>query len=458
MGYFVLVQLWVWEFCCCIMVVLFFWGLCDNVNDNCLVLFEIVCLWVECVKFFGYELYVVYVMVDEMVGIFEVVEWMLCCLVGLFVWNVCVECFVLQVIVDEMELELFFVEVYDWVFYIECVCMVCYDIDMSVLCFWFEVECVLQDGVFFVVICFYGVIFVECDDFSVYYLGVCVFEVCNEDGFVFGFYVLDFYMCDFKCGGVWMNVIVSQFCLCGSVFVVVNNFNVLQLGDGQLMLFMFDEVMMLFYEFGYVLYGFFVIVIYLYFVGINVFCDFVEFFSQVNEMWIFWFEVFDDYVWYYEIGEVFDFVIVECFCVIEIFDQGYVMSEYFVVFWLDQVWYCFFVGVDVDDVVVFEVVVFVDIGFDDFVVLMCYFFMYFVYVFFGGYSVGYYLYIWSEVFDVDMVDWFCENGGFMRVNGDWFCEWLLGVGGLKDLLEVYCDFCGCDVMIELLLRCCGLDV
>jgi peptidyl-dipeptidase Dcp len=301
------------------------------------------------------------------------------------------------------------------------------------------------------------VTFVERHDLTSYHPGARVFEVSNADGSALGLYILDLYTRDSKRGGAWMNPIVSQSRLRGTAPVVVNNLNVPQPGDGEPTLLTLDEVTTLFHEFGHALHGLFATVTYPHFAGTNVFRDFVEFPSQVNEMWILWPEVLDNYARHFETGEPLDPAIVDRLRATETFDQGHATSEYLAAAWLDQAWHRIGTDADIDDVAAFEAHALADIGLDNPRVPTRYSSTYFAHVFSGGYSAGYYSYIWSEVLDADTVEWFRENRGLTRDNGDWFRERLLGVGGSKDPLEAYHDFRGRVADIEPLLKRRGLE-
>jgi peptidyl-dipeptidase Dcp len=428
----------------------------DNANDNRPVLLEIVRLRAERAKLLGYESHAAYVTADETAGTPDAVEQMLRRLAAPAARNALAERAALQSIVDETETAPFGVEAHDWAFYTERVRTARYDIDSSALRPWFEAERVLQDGVFFAATRLYGVTFAERDDLVAYHPGARVFEVSNADGSPVGLYVLDLYTRDSKRGGAWMNAIVSQSRLRGTAPVVVNNLNVPLPGDGEPTLLTLDEVTTLFHEFGHALHGLFATVTYPHFAGTNVFRDFVEFPSQVNEMWILWPEVLDNYARHHETGEPLDPAIVERLRATETFDQGHATSEYLAAAWLDQAWHRLGTDTEVDDVAGFEAAALTDIGLDDPAVPTRYSSTYFAHVFSGGYSAGYYSYIWSEVLDADTVDWFRENGGLTRGNGDLFRERLLGVGGSKDPLEAYRDFRGRDAEIAPLLKRRGL--
>jgi peptidyl-dipeptidase Dcp len=188
-----------------------------------------------------------------------------------------------------------------------------------------------------------------------------------------------------------------------------------------------------------------------------VFRDFVEFPSQVNEMWILWADVLDNYARHYETGEPLDAAIVERLRATETFNQGHDTSEYLAAAWLDQAWHRVGTSDAVTDVAAFEAEALAAIGLDNAAVPTRYSSTYFAHVFSGGYSAGYYSYIWSEVLDADTVEWFRENGGLTRENGDRFRARLLGVGGSKDPLEAYRDFRGRDAEIAPLLKRRGLN-
>ncbi|WP_426182480.1 M3 family metallopeptidase [Microbacterium sp. TWP3-1-2b2] len=431
-------------------------GARGNANDNRAVLTEIVALRAERAALLGYPSHAAYVTADETAGTPDAVSDLLHRLAPAAASNARAEQEALQAIVDESEDAPFALEAHDWAFYTEKVRTAKYDIDTAALRPWFEAERVLQDGVFHAATRLYGVTFTERADLVAYHPGARVFEVHNAGGTALGLYVLDLYTRDTKRGGAWMNPIVSQSALRGTAPVVVNNLNVAQPGDGQPTLLTLDEVTTLFHEFGHALHGLFATVNYPHFAGTNVFRDFVEFPSQVNEMWILWAEVLDNYARHYETGEALDAGIVERLRATETFNQGHDTSEYLAAAWLDQAWHRVSTDAQIDDVTAFEAEALAEIGLDNPAVPTRYSSTYFAHVFSGGYSAGYYSYIWSEVLDADTVEWFHDNGGLTRENGDRFRARLLGVGGSKDPLEAYRDFRGRDADIAPLLKRRGL--
>src|SRR5690606_32794276 len=385
-----------------------------NANDNGAVLTEIVRLRAERTALLGYSSHAAYVTADETAGTPEAVERMLRDLAVPSARNAEQERVALQATIDSSEPEPFELQAHDWAFYTEKVRQARYDIDTAALRPWFEAERVLRDGVFFAANRLYGVTFTERGDLVAYHPGARVFEVHDADGSAVGLYVLDLYTRDSKRGGAWMNPIVSQSALRGTLPVVVNNLNVPQPGDGQPTLLTLDEVTTLFHEFVHALHGLFARVAYPHFAGTNVFRDFVEFPSQVNEMWILWREVLDNYARHHVTNEPLDAGIVERLRATEAFDQGHATSEYLAAAWLDQAWHRVAADAAVDDVAGFEAAALADIGLMNPLVPTRYSSTYFAHVFSGGYSAGYYSYIWSEVLDADTVEWFRENGGLTR--------------------------------------------
>ncbi|MEI3866846.1 M3 family metallopeptidase [Microbacterium sp. CCNWLW134] len=428
-----------------------------NANDNQEVLREIVRLRAERAQLLGYDSHAAYVTADETAGSPEAVRELLFRLAGPAARNARREQDALQKIIDASG-ESFPLAAHDWAFYTERVREAEYDLDRAALRPWFEAERVLQHGVFRAATDLFGVSFTERPDLPAYHAEARVFEVHDADGTPVGLYILDLYTRDTKRGGAWMNSIVVQSRLRGTAAVVVNNLNVPQPSPGQPTLLTLDEVTTLFHEFGHALHGLFATVTYPSFGGTNVFRDFVEFPSQVNEMWIYWPEILSSYARHVDTDEPLPADVVERMHASEAFNQGFSTSEYLAASWIDQAWHR--LGADAAaedlDVADFEAGALAEIGLDDPAVPTRYSSTYFAHVFSGGYSAGYYSYIWSEVLDADTVEWFRENGGLTRANGDRFRQRLLGVGGSKDPLEAYRDFRGRDADIAPLLRRRGL--
>ncbi len=349
------------------------------------------------------------------------------------------------------------IEAHDWAFYSEKVRQAKYDVDEVAMRPYFEAERVLQRGVFFAATQLYGVTFAERKDIVAYHPDVRVFEVSNDDGSPVGLYMLDLYTRDSKRGGAWMNSLISQSNLLEHPVIVTNNLNVPKPAAGEQTLLTYDEVNTFFHEFGHALHGLFARVTYPKFAGTNTYRDFVEFPSQVNEMWMLWPEVLANYAVHHLTGEPMPQEFVDRIQASSAFNEGFATSEYLAAALLDQAWHTLAADAEFDSVTDFEAKALQAVGLDNPAVPTRYSSTYFAHTFSGGYDAGYYSYIWSEVLDADTVEWFKENGGLTRANGDRFRDRLLGVGGSKDPLEAFRDFRGRDAELQPLLDRRGLN-
>ncbi len=350
------------------------------------------------------------------------------------------------------------IEAHDWAYYSERVRTAEFDVDTAALRPYFEAERVLQQGVFAAATKVFGITFSERTDLTGYHPDVRAFEVRNEDGSELGLYLLDLFTRDSKRGGAWMNELIGQNELLDHPTIVVNNLNVPKPAAGEPALLTFDEVNTFFHEFGHALHGLFAHVTYPSFTGTNVYRDFVEFPSQVNEMWMLWPEIVGDYAVHHVTGEPIPAETLDRIRASETWGEGFKTSEYLAAALLDQAWHTLSAAeaAAVTDVAAFEAEALARVGLDNPAVPTRYSSTYFAHVFSGGYSAGYYSYIWSEVLDADTVEWFHENGGLTRANGDRFREYVLGIGGTRDPLEAYREFRGRDAVIEPLLTRRGL--
>ena len=350
------------------------------------------------------------------------------------------------------------IESWDWGFYTEKVRVEKYNIDTTKMRPYFELERVLHDGVFFAANKLFGVSFKERPDLVTYHPEARAFEVNNEDGTKVGLYIADFYTRDSKRGGAWMNSLVNQNFLFDQLPVVVNNLNIPKPPAGKPALLTFAETTTLFHEFGHAIHGFLSQVKYPRVSGTSVQRDFVEFPSQVNEMWILWPEVVENYARHYETGEKLPQEWIDSLDAASTFNEGHATTSYLAAAILDLAWHSLNLeeAAKVTDVVAFEAQAIKDYGLDFAPVPTRYRSTYFSHIFAGGYSSGYYGYIWSEVLDADTVDWFKENGGLKRENGEHFKNTLLGRGGSIDSMQMFRNFRGRDSKIEPLLKRRGL--
>lgn len=350
------------------------------------------------------------------------------------------------------------IQSWDWDFYTEQVRLEKYNIDTAKMRPYFELERVLRDGVFFVANKLFGITFKERPDLITYHPEARAFEVNNEDGSKVGLFIGDFYTRDSKRGGAWMNNLVDQNFLFNQLPVVVNNLNIPKPPDGKPTLLTYSEITTLFHEFGHALHGLLSQVKYPRVSGTSVQRDFVEFPSQVNEMWILWPEVVENYARHFETNEKLPQEWIDNLNAAATFNEGHATTSYLAAAILDLAWHQLNVeeAAKITDVEAFEAQAIKDYGLDFDAVPTRYRSTYFSHIFAGGYSSGYYGYIWSEVLDADTVDWFKENGGLKRENGEHFKNELLGRGGSIDSMQMFRNFRGRDSKIEPLLKRRGL--
>ena len=347
---------------------------------------------------------------------------------------------------------------WDWDFYTEKVRADRYNFDASQLKPYFEMDNVLQNGVFYTATQLFGITFKERFDLPVYQEDVRVFEVFNEDGSVLALFIFDGYARSSKRGGAWMNAYVGQSKLKGNKPVIANHLNVVKPPKGEPTLMSFDEVITTFHEFGHALHGMFSDVNYPYFAGTSVPRDFVEYPSQVNEMWAIWPEVLKNYAVHHETGKPMPKELLDKVLATQKFNQGFATTEYLSASLLDQALHQ--LSPDQvptgEEIITFEADALKTAGVAMDVIPPRYRSTYFSHII-GGYSAGYYSYIWSEVLDADTVEWFKENGGLKRENGDHFRKTLLSRGGSKDALKIFKDFRGAEPNIQPLLDRRGLN-
>lgn len=340
----------------------------------------------------------------------------------------------------------------DWGFYAEKLRMSQYAFDESQLRPYYELRRVLVDGVFYAATKLYGITFKERRDLKGYSPDMLVFEVFNEDGSPLGLFLGDFYARPNKRGGAWNNAYVPQSALTGYKPVMGNHLNIPKPPDGQPTLLTQDEVNTMFHEFGHALHGLFSSVKYPRFNGTSVPRDFVEFPSQVNEMWAAWPEVFEHFAVHYQTGKPMPKELMDKVQAAAKFQQGFKTTEMAAASVLDQAWHQLKPEEIPDDVAKFEAAVLKKHGLDFAPVPPRYRTTYFSHIFSSGYAAGYYSYLWSEVLDADTVEWFKQNGGLKRANGDRFRKLLLSRGGSENAMALYRAFRGSDPDPEPFLR------
>ena len=403
----------------------------------------------------GYANFAAYSLEDQTAKTTTAVNQLLTDLAKPAVTNARKEAADLQAVVDA-EKGGFQVGAADWAFYTDKVRAQRFAFDENQLKPYFELDNVLTNGVFFAAGKLYGLTFKERKDLPVYNPDVRVFDVFDADGKQLAIFLADMYARSNKQGGAWMNEYISQSGLMGTHSVVANHLNIPKPPAGEPTLLTYDEVKTAFHEFGHALHGMFSNVKYPRFSGTNVPRDFVEYPSQVNEMWAVWPEVLGNYAKHYKTGAPMPKELLDKVVASKKFNQGFLTTEYLAASLLDQRWHQLAPSQIPSDVLGFEAAALKDMGVDFAPVPPRYRTTYFSHAFSGGYSAGYYAYLWSEKLDADTVEWFKESGGLLRKNGDWFRKTLLSRGGTADALELFRNFRGRDSKIEPLLERRGL--
>src|SRR5467141_3318195 len=410
----------------------------------------------EKAKLLGYDNWAAYQLEDQTAHDVPTVNKLLADLAPPAVANAKREAVEQQKIVDQ-EKGAFQIAACDWDSYSEKVRKAKYNFDESEVRPYYELNHVIVDGVFFAANKEYGLTFKERHDLPVYQPDVRVWEVFDRDGKPLAIFIGDYYASASKRGGAWMNAYVQQSDLFGTRPVVANHLNIPKPPAGEPTLLTHDQVRTAFHEFGHALHGMFSSVKYPRFSGTSVPRDFVEYPSQVNEMWATWPEVLKNYAKHYKTGEPIPQALLDKVIAAERFNQGYKTNEYLSASLLDQAWNQLNTHAVPTDGIVFEKEALHKAGVDFPPVPPRYRSFYFSHAFAGGYSAGYYSYIWSEVLDADSVEWIKEHGGLKRENGDRFRQTLLSRGGSADALSLFKNFTGRDPYIEPLLKRRGLD-
>jgi peptidyl-dipeptidase Dcp len=416
------------------------------------VVVQIARLRAEHAALLGYPSHAAYKVEDQTAGTVDAVEAMLGRLVGPAIANAGREAETLAAIAGHE------LEAWDWAYYSEQVRRAKYDFDSTRLRDYFELDRVLLDGVFFSAHELYGLTFTERPDLLAYHPDVRIFEVFDADGSALGLFLGDFFARDSKRGGAWTSALVTQSRLLDAKAIAVNVLNIAKPLAGQPALMTFDEARTLFHEFGHALHGLLSDVRYPLVSGAAVPRDFVEYPSQVNELWMVWPEVLANYARHHETGEPVPAELLAGMRAAARFGQGFKTVENLGASLLDWAWHTLSAdGEFPEDAVAFEAAALERVGIAFPLIPPRYRSPYFLHVFAHAYSAGYYSYLWSEVLDADTVEWFEENGGMTRENGEAFRRKLLAKGGGIDSMTAYRDFRGRLPRIEPLLERRGLS-
>ena len=345
---------------------------------------------------------------------------------------------------------------WDWQYYAEQVRKAKYNLDESQIMPYFELNNVLQNGVFFAANRLYGLTFKERHDIPVYHPDVRVFEVFDANGQPLALFYADYFKRDNKQGGAWMDLFVDQSALTGWKPVIYNVANFTKPAAGQPALLTFDDVTTMFHEFGHGLHGMFSSVAYPTLSGTNVPRDFVEFPSQFNEHWALEPTVFANYAKHYQTGALMPAALVDKIKQSRTFNQGFATTELLEASLLDFAWHTLPPGGAPADADAFEAAALQRYNVAVPEVPPRYHSTYFSHIWDGGYSAGYYAYTWSEVLDDDAYAWFTEHGGLTRENGQRFRDMILSRGGTQDAATMYRGWRGRDPTVDALLEERGL--
>jgi len=350
----------------------------------------------------------------------------------------------------------FKLEPYDWEFYSEQVRKAKYDLNEDQVKPYFEMWNVLENGVFYAANQLYGVTFKRRTDLPVYDPDVRVYEVFDTDGKHLALFYCDYFKRDNKSGGAWMDQFVGESKLLGTQPVVFNVANFQKPAPGEPALLSFTDVATMFHEFGHALHGMFADAKYPLLSGTDVPRDFVEFPSQFNEHWASYPAVFHHYAKHYKTGAAMPAELVEKIKRSEKFDQGYIVTELVAAAELDMQWHTIPAGQKIGDPDAFEKAALERKKVALASVPPRYRSSYFLHIWSNDYSAGYYAYMWSEMLDDDAYQWFEENGGLTRANGDRFRKMILSRGNTEDLQQLYRAWRGKEPSTRAMLKERGL--
>jgi len=345
---------------------------------------------------------------------------------------------------------------WDWNFYAEQVRKAKYDLDEEAIKPYFELNNVLQNGVFYAANQLYGITFKERTDIPVYHPDLRVFEVFDADGKPLALWYCDYFKRDNKNGGAWMDVFVNESKLLGLMPVVFNVANFSKPAPGQPALISFDDVTTMFHEFGHALHGMFANTVYPVLSGAQVARDFVEFPSQFNEHWALYPAVFDHYAKHYQTGVPMPAELVAKIRKSEKFNGGYALTEVVAAAQLDMQWHTLSASAPLQNPDQFEVEALKKKHLLLSAVPSRYRSSYFAHIWKGDYAAGYYAYLWSEMLDDAAYQWFEDHGGMTRANGDRFRQMVLSRGNTEELGKMYAAWLGGEPTIVPMFKYRGL--
>ena len=426
-----------------------------DANDTRDTISQIAQLRAQKAQLLGYPNYAAYVLYDQMAKTPEAVQAFIAQLVPPTAAKINDEASQIQAMIDKSGTH-FDLKPWDWEMYSDKVRKAKYDLDDSELKPYFELNKVLQDGVFYAANQLYGITFKERHDIPVYQPDVRVFDVFDKDGSQLGMIYFDYFKRDNKSGGAWMSNFVNQSYLLGTKPVVYNVANFTKAAPGQPQLISFDDVTTMFHEFGHALHGLFAAQKYETLSGTATARDWVEFPSQFNEHWALYPDVLKHYAVNYKTGEVIPQALVDKIKASQTWGQGYSLGELLAASDLDMQWHALPASAPKQDVDAFETQALANTHTDFPNVPTRYRSSYFLHIWANGYAAGYYAYQWTVMLDDDAFSWFMHNGGMTRANGQRFRDMILSKGHTEDYGPMFRAFYGKDPDIGPMLEHRGL--
>lgn len=424
-------------------------------NDTRATISRIAMIRAQKAKLLGFPNYAAWTLMDQMAKKPEAVEQFLSRLVPAATAKAKEEAADIQKVIDQQKGG-FKLQPWDWDFYAEQVRKTRYDLNENEIKPYFEINNVLQNGVFYAANQLYGLTFKERKDIPVYNKDVRVFEVFDKDGTSMALAYFDYFKRENKNGGAWMDNMVGQSKLLGTKPVIYNICNFTKPAEGQPALISFSDVTTMFHEFGHGLHGLFADQQYPTLSGTATARDFVEFPSQFNEHWASDSQVFKNYAKHYKTGELMPQALVDKIKKAAKFNQGYALTELLAAASLDMEWHSLTADKPLQDVDKFETEALHNTHLDLPEVPTRYRSSYFLHIWSNGYAAGYYAYIWTEMLDDDAFQWFKEHGGLTRENGQRFRDMILSRGNTQDLATMFRNFRGSDPNIQPMLENRGL--
>jgi len=414
-----------------------------DANDTRDIIEQLAQIRAQKAQLLGYPNYAAYVLYDQMAQTPDAVNHFIGQLVGPTGAKAADEARQIQEAINKSG-EHFDLKPWDWERYSDMVRKAKYNLDDNELKPYFELNKVLQDGVFYAANQLYGVTFKERHDIPVYQPDVRVFDVFDKDGSQLGMIYFDYFKRDNKSGGAWMSNFVQQSHLLGTKPVVYNVANFTKPAPGQPALISFDDVTTMFHEFGHALHGLFANSNYPSLSGANTARDWVEFPSQFNEHWALYPAVLKHYAVNYKTGKPIPQALVDKIKKSQTWGQGYSLGELLAASELDMQWHSLPASAPKQDVDAFEKQALANTHTDFPNVPTRYRSSYFLHIWANGYAAGYYAYQWTVMLDDDAFAWFTKNGGLTRANGQRFRDMILSKGHTEDYGPMWRAFYGKD--------------